>query len=178
MPLPKDFQVSQNVGFVEKGKVVDYNPNTSKEVTYPNGESYPKNPNSTYVDIKIKVESGEDKGKTFVQENINTGIYKSARGRSQFYIWLGMLGVSEEKLDELAAQQKPAINIMQTVGKSFDGVRKNKDGELYVDLRDPENIKTKAEVSDTSIDDVFKDDDDDSSEQTEEINEVLDDLFS
>lgn len=170
MPLPKDFRISEN-SFVEKGKVIDYNPNDSTEVTYPDGSSYPKNPRATYVDIAIQIMSGEDKGKKFVQENVNTGIYKGRNGRSQFYIWLLLLGVSEEKLEGLSAQSRPSINIMQTIGKTFDGVKKNKDGEFYVDLRDPER-----QMND-SADKIFEKEGT-MEDNSGEVEEILGDLFS
>jgi hypothetical protein len=164
MPLPKDFKLSENIGFVEEGKVIDYTPNTSKTITYKNGQSYDKNPRASYVDIEVEITSGKNKGTKFVHENVNTGIYKGNRGKSQFYIWLQMLGVSEEKLEELSGQQKPSINIMQTVGKKFMGVRTNQEGENYLDLRDPEHIVKKEGTEEVVL--------------TEEDEGALEDLFT
>ena len=141
--LPKDFKMSPPTSFSEMGKIVDYDVNNESTITYGNGQKYPKKAGQTYVDIKIQVMSGEDKGSVFIQSNINTGVYKGKNGKSQMYVFLQMIGVKEGILDSLATSGNNDFNLMNTIGKEFDGVKKSREEKLYLDLRDPEFIEKK-----------------------------------
>ena len=150
MPLPSDFQMSASFS-AETGKVIDYNLNTNTHVEYPNGQKFAKSKGKTYVDVDIEVMSGADQGKKFKIENLLTAIYIGKKGRSQMYIFLETLGIKSEVLDKLTEQNIPDINLMDTIGRQFDGVRKSREGGLYVDLRDPEFIEKKDREEDTSM---------------------------
>lgn len=150
MPLPADFKMSEPLSpFTFAGKVVDINPNYEPTVRYNDGKEYSKQAGQTYIDLTIEVTEGEYKGKTFVQKNINTGVYKSAKGKSQMYVFLEKAGVSADKLNALS-EQRTTINFNDLINITVPSiVKKAQDengGNFYLELRDPEVVAKKAEA--------------------------------
>lgn len=181
MPLPKDFQMSKNLNFEIDGSIQDLKVNDSKFIVYPNGEKYEKRKGQTYIDIVIRVESGDQKGREFTQENVNTGVYKTRDGkRSQMYMLLDSVNLKEEVLEAIASGEKQNFDFNQIIGQKTNAVRYWKDDDnLYLDLRDPNFVEKKSDSNSTSstTSGVFDKGEDDSqtSMESEESSETIED---